>query len=440
MPAARHQNRHFASCLKDAIALSGIEMSEIVERTGMRSQTIAAVLNGDVAQYSQYCVRVAQALGFEMALVPVRKVTAAQKQLPVLGQATADVVEPGLVDDKLRVLAELLRDRRVAEKVTEKEAASAMATSYENLFKLLNGKVTQASAPRIAILQRIASLFNLAVVPVAKGSYYADNKAALGERGISKVLQASLKRDRAVGEEPNLLKMRIKAAASGREFPTRKVATKTAVPVRPVATVTFATPEKEIVGPRLSNRMEKLRARLDQTRGGNRVGTPRTAVIGGTAAPILDNRDALELFYARLEPFAARMANSCDSRLLDALCVGRVNTTVSKLFEPIWRDGLVLDLKIELAANQVLCSQITSMKELRYFVQALTEGTNTRMLAGSIKVPSQALAGLTEDPAEQSVVPLFRLMQKFGVDMSVSRTNLTLAAQAQEIVAERKFG
>jgi hypothetical protein len=79
------------------------------------------------------------------------------------------------------------------------------------------------------------------------------------------------------------------------------------------------------------------------------------------------------------------------------------------------------------------------MAELSFFLQALTETANIRMLADAIEVPSKSLSRMISEPADQAVEPLFRLMQRFGVEVSVSRKDFTIAPETVKMVAGRSI-
>jgi transcriptional regulator with XRE-family HTH domain len=411
--------------LSKGFAASGMSVSQFARVTGLHSTTVEAVLKGDHAQKLEYYVRVAAALGREIVIVPQSRLPEALS-LQVAPQL-ATKLSADAADLRLGHIANGIFARREQEGVSLDEACVAMSASQPTISRMFEGDLNAKSGLRLASVERAASLFNLSLAAVPQDSVFVLTNTAILEWGISTYMLDVLRFERALG--------RAKRGGGPVEIPPNPMrkANVTDI-VEPIAFPVAA--QQPLLGREIiSRRLDKLRSRLSA---GTDAAVPATAVQV-TNVKALGFNDPLSAFYQRLEPLAVRMDNKDDALFLTTLCTGRVNATISKVFEPIWRGGLTVDMSVELAANHVMKTSISSMDELAYFLHALTETANLRMLAGALKVPTSALKATVDAPANQAIEPLFRLMQRFGVDVTVSKQDFTMDAEAVKMVSGGKI-
>jgi plasmid maintenance system antidote protein VapI len=413
--------------LTQVFEASGLTKGQLSSMTGVHQNNVVAILKGDQSQQLQSVIRVAAGLGKEIVLVPESNLGAA------LTVANADGPMIGLNTDstdlRLGHIAHGFQTRCEQEGITSQEARSALAGSYTTLDKMFEGELTTQSPVRLAIVQRAASMFNLTLAAVARESIYVNTNAALMEHGVNAHLFESVVRDRvdaAKAEAKGVIPHTIDFPVVAERQPVRSRT--------PKAPITAAVSLQAT----LSRRLERLRGRLVDERVSPTKKTPPTALVS-TKRKEPKAPEGLEDFYAKLEPYALRLHDHIAATHLSAICQARLNSTVSKVFDPIWKDGLGLNMSVQVAANQEMRSRITSMAELSFFLQALTETANIPMLADAIKVSAQSLSQMVKQPADQAIEPLFRLMQRFGVEVSVSRKDFTTDPETVKMVAGRSI-
>ncbi len=421
-----------AAPLQQVLDASRLTSGQLSSMTGINKNNVVAVLNGDPSQQLHTVIRVAAALGKEIVLVPESKLEAALTERVAPGAMVG--LDKEATDLRLGHIAHGFMTRRQQEEITTAEAQAALAGNYQVLSRMLDGEMSSSNPIRLAMVQRAASLFNLTLVCVNRDSVYVNTNGAILETGISNKLFESVVADRLHVLETTKPKRRSNLTQPRTiDFPViaEPMLPKTSKAELSAAAVGDATHQ---VRASLGRRLERLRGRLLPPKGTSAVQVPDTEVI-------TTNRMAaaagLGGFYKSLERFAVRMTDREDAFLLSTICTSRINATTSKVFGPIWKDGLGIDMSVDLAANQQMRSRITSMEELSFFLQALTEATNLRLLAPTIDLPSQTLQQLINDPSDQAIEPLFSLLQRFGVEVSVSRIEFTHEPETVKIVAGR---
>jgi plasmid maintenance system antidote protein VapI len=429
-----------ATPLAQAFEASRLTKGQLASMTGVHPTSVLAILKGDPSQQLQNVIRVAAALGKEIVLVPESKIEAALTTQNTDGPMVT--IDRDSADLRLGHIAHGFQTRCEQEGITAQEARSALSGTYMALDRMFEGELTVKTPVRFAMVQRAASLFNLTLAAVGRESIYVNINAAIMEHGVSTHLFESAVRDRVEAAKAAEPKRRGRPAQSTKDasvlsidFP---VVAERPGKSAPAHAKTQPLSSGSSMQATMSRRLVRLRGRLVDDTIAAPGNTPPTAVVSvKRQAPRI--AEGLEGFYGQLEPFAVRLHDRKDAFALSALCSSRVNSTISKVFGPIWKDGLGLDMSVQIAANQEMRSRITSMAELSFFLQALTETANIRMLADAIKVPTKSLSRMISEPADQAIEPLFRLMQRFGVEVSVSRKDFTIAPETVKMVAGRSI-